>query len=267
MEYHRQALESDEVSASLHHWIDLTFGYALSGDAAVANLNVPLMPRVVDSPVVHEHTTFVQLFHSPHPRRRLRPSSAPASGPASSVAWGGVGGGGGSVECVRRGDVSSPTVPLSTWQYSLETGVTVDAACVSPSGDALTIPKHATEASRRAGVLDGAVAADEVASFVRQYDTVVDRCYRPAADADAGDACEQLRADDCFAAACVAVEVLLGRALFSQLSLRTFMHRRRDESVSDAWQQWPEVAAVKQLRPEYQVRRDPVADSCQETLV
>eukprot|EP00261_Vitis_vinifera_P034416 XP_019075659.1 PREDICTED: protein GFS12 isoform X2 [Vitis vinifera] len=64
---HRDALESDQVSCQIHHWIDITFGYKMSGQAALAAMNVmlpstePMMPRSVGRR---------QLFTQPHPTRR-----------------------------------------------------------------------------------------------------------------------------------------------------------------------------------------------------
>ncbi|XP_010546931.1 PREDICTED: protein GFS12 isoform X2 [Tarenaya hassleriana] len=64
---HRDALESPRVSSRLHHWIDITFGYEMSGQAAITAKNVmmsssePTKPRSIGRR---------QLFVQPHPIRR-----------------------------------------------------------------------------------------------------------------------------------------------------------------------------------------------------
>lgn len=64
---HRAALESDRVSRQIHHWIDITFGYKLFGEASIAAKNVmlptadPMMPKSIGRR---------QLFTRPHPMRQ-----------------------------------------------------------------------------------------------------------------------------------------------------------------------------------------------------
>ena len=67
----RAALESDHVSRELHHWIDCTFGYKLSGEAALANKNVVLNS---EGSMPHERG-IVQLFHEAHPARLVNPAN------------------------------------------------------------------------------------------------------------------------------------------------------------------------------------------------
>lgn len=91
--YHRALLESDHVSADLHCWIDLIFGYASrDSKAAEDNKNVPLTrddPGLYDqlwsaraatgiNRRIHYGAPVAKLFDSPHPRRKLA-SMRPAS--------------------------------------------------------------------------------------------------------------------------------------------------------------------------------------------
>ncbi|KAG0044558.1 hypothetical protein BGZ83_010233 [Gryganskiella cystojenkinii] len=64
---HKQALESEYVSAHLHEWIDLTFGFRLSGKGAVESKNVALSLFPGQSAFMKHG--IIQLFTDPHPQR------------------------------------------------------------------------------------------------------------------------------------------------------------------------------------------------------
>ncbi|KAI3730170.1 hypothetical protein L6452_18847 [Arctium lappa] len=63
---HRDALESYRVSCQIHHWIDIIFGYKMSGQAAIAAKNVMLPPS---EPTKARSVGRRQLFNLPHPAR------------------------------------------------------------------------------------------------------------------------------------------------------------------------------------------------------
>ncbi|KAF3777824.1 GFS12 protein [Nymphaea thermarum] len=64
---HRAALESDRVSQEINHWFDITFGYKLSGEAAVVAKNVTLPSSEPQRP---RSSGRCQLFTQPHPKRQ-----------------------------------------------------------------------------------------------------------------------------------------------------------------------------------------------------
>ncbi|KAE8601970.1 hypothetical protein XENTR_v10013848 [Xenopus tropicalis] len=82
---HRQALESDNVSQTICHWIDLVFGYKQKGRAAVQAINVfhpatyfgmdvsavedPVQRRALETMIKTYGQTPRQLFHSAHVSR------------------------------------------------------------------------------------------------------------------------------------------------------------------------------------------------------
>ena len=82
---HRAALDSDVAAAALHSWIDLMFGCALGGAAAVTAKNVALPPA---DPTALRTGGRAQLFSGPHPARRRRNSeeAAPVRPPANGGA-------------------------------------------------------------------------------------------------------------------------------------------------------------------------------------
>ncbi|KAJ2677673.1 hypothetical protein GGH99_005776 [Coemansia sp. RSA 1285] len=105
VQIHRQALESEYVSANLHKWIDLVFGYKQRGHEAIKAHNVfyyltyegavnldaiqdPVERASVESQIHYFGQTPTQLFSSPHPPRHTpiaRPLYSPLTNPGGKV--------------------------------------------------------------------------------------------------------------------------------------------------------------------------------------
>jgi len=104
---HRCALESDYVSAHLHEWIDLIFGYKQQGQPAIEAVNVfhhlfyegnvdiyntdidPIKKNAVIGFINNFGQVPKQLFKKPHPARKASNSSGGLSGAGGIIASGG----------------------------------------------------------------------------------------------------------------------------------------------------------------------------------
>jgi len=148
---HRAALESPRVSGELHHWIDLTFGYKLRGEAAHAAKNVPLndpqhFPRCHGFPM---------LFAAPHPPRACIPRSSSAAAatltdlvsadtagrpPAAASSAAGWAAGG------RDGVASVTSDTASSVAGSEATGSSVSGASAGPQGSSAAGSSEASAA-------------------------------------------------------------------------------------------------------------------------
>ncbi|KAJ1735090.1 hypothetical protein LPJ72_002038 [Coemansia sp. Benny D160-2] len=107
VQIHRQALESEYVSANLHKWIDLVFGYKQRGHEAIKAHNVfyyltyegavnldaiqdPVERASVESQIHYFGQTPTQLFSSPHPPRHTpiaQPLYSPLTNPGGKVQY------------------------------------------------------------------------------------------------------------------------------------------------------------------------------------
>lgn len=104
---HRDALESHRVSSQIHHWIDITFGYKMSGQAAVAAKNV-MLPS--SDPTKPRSFGRRQLFMQPHPVRRCATCKKDNGENVSALHL---------LQCSRV-DNDKPILPVTTYLEELE---------------------------------------------------------------------------------------------------------------------------------------------------
>ncbi|CAM9415914.1 unnamed protein product, partial [Ectocarpus sp. 4 AP-2014] len=176
--YHRSLLEGKTVSRSLHRWLDVTFGYCLTGQAAVDNKNVPLPPggrarADVTSGSGAEgftlsgtsHPGFVQLFRHPHPPRNRNAYMAAVTGAAAA---------GGASATRRKDPLSRPSLedivgaePTADFSPLSNTAAAAAAAAVAAKERGAPTEEGSIEGLRSAATCpDG--ASDSAGKSIRE---------------------------------------------------------------------------------------------------
>lgn len=245
--YHRALLESEEVSARMHLWIDLTFGHCLEGAAAVHNKNVPLRSgeagtgqRVLGHD--YKNPGFVQIFREPHPQRRslrrglnvLQAADLQAAacrgreseergGHASYVmAVQGVEVTGDETDMLRR----APTVPVE------DRNLQQIRECVASPDVVQAVGSFAQKAKARLEPAYSLTGPPPLPFSSFSHSTPVScsplQPRSPTAPSQAPTQLEQQR-DDMFAAGCILAELYLGKPVMSIQDVASLRQNSRSE--------------------------------------
>ena len=128
--YHRELLESQEVSKQIHLWIDLTFGINATGPASIRERNCPLVVKgdaYRGSKVSTSSPGAARLFSVPHPRRAV---STPEKLEGVSI-----------LETYLDGTATSGKAHTSLRQFSDRDAIESVDACLTESSSPTTTPE------------------------------------------------------------------------------------------------------------------------------
>ena len=171
--WHRQRLESEEVSGRLNEWIDVTFGHKLSGQAAIEAKNVPLWTGHSGGvKAVSKRSAFVQLFDRPHPKRML---GAAGREEHDATVAGGVGNGKGVEE--EKGLSSDAQQSLYGEESKTMDGET-DRTTAHTNGDVAGASSAGNGGNGDDVVIRNLQLLQEAAAFDANF-TALEGCYDP----------------------------------------------------------------------------------------
>lgn len=213
---HMNALESVQVSAELHQWIDLTFGYKL-GEAGFKEKNVALLHSTFP-----RNSGYVQLFTKAHPRKQTTQPSPPSYFddayletseplPLPSVAE-------------VKPESQKPGEQVKTF-FGFLSGRRVEKKNSQPLSPAPT-PQKTTEDVTTEDIKD-LLNCESYTAFSSQFDDL-SPLYQPPTFIEApsslraGGGFPSLIQDDLYAVGCITAELFLARPLVTRNSLGSY---------------------------------------------